>query len=156
MSALVLQPPLSAPARRRHLALVPPPREARPARPAPRCRPARTTRARPGPLHVTRRGRLALTLSLSAFLLVATGALVTSALAAPVQAPAAATAGDVGVAAAPAQSRVVVLPGDTLWSIADEVALPGEDVRDVVLRIQEINEMPSAALAVGDVLAVPA
>ncbi|WP_299034854.1 LysM peptidoglycan-binding domain-containing protein [uncultured Pseudokineococcus sp.] len=152
MSALVLLPPLSAPTRRRHLVLVPPARVAAPER---RARPARRQRAVPGPLHVTRRGRLAATLGVSTLLLVGATVLLAAALAAPAASGAPVTSGAPAVAVS-TQAEVVVLPGDTLWSIADEVAVPGEDVRDVVLVIQEMNEMSSAAVSVGDSLLVPA
>lgn len=51
---------------------------------------------------------------------------------------------------------VVVAPGDTLWAFATELVEPGEDVRDVVLAIQRLNQKPSAALQVGEVLLLPA
>lgn len=51
--------------------------------------------------------------------------------------------------------RVVVAPGQTLWGIASEVAAPGEDVRDVVLRLQRLNELPSAGLTAGQTLVAP-
>ena len=50
---------------------------------------------------------------------------------------------------------VSVAPGDTLWSIAGETA-PGEDRRDTVHRIVELNALTSAELAVGQRVAVPA
>jgi len=49
---------------------------------------------------------------------------------------------------------VVVQPGDTLWSIAAEVAGSG-DVRDVVDRIQELNGIQGAVLIPGQVLELP-
>ncbi len=52
--------------------------------------------------------------------------------------------------------RVVVQPGDTLWAIAAEVAAPGEDVRDVVLMLMRMNELPSGGLAAGQTIVVPA
>ncbi|MEJ5888944.1 LysM peptidoglycan-binding domain-containing protein [Pseudokineococcus marinus] len=177
MSALVLLPPLGAPARsprssarRRHLSLVPTPRRA--PRPAPAVRRAAPVVApvpvaeapvraavpcrprRPVALRVTRRGRLALTVSVTV-LLAAGAVLALSAGSRPVPAAAAPAV----VAAAPAAevpAEVVVLPGDTLWSIADEVAAPDEDVRDVVLRLKEANGLDSVALAVGDRILVPA
>lgn len=51
--------------------------------------------------------------------------------------------------------RVVVQPGDTLWAIAAEVAAPGEDVRDVVLMLMRMNELPSGGLAAGQTIVVP-
>jgi len=157
MSALVLLPPLSAPARRRHLVLVPPARRAgTSAAPVRRAGPARRAPRVPGPLHVTRRGRLALTLTVSTLLLVGATAALSAALVHAGPSPARTTSTVPVVAAAPAEAAVVVLPGDTLWSIADETALPGQDVRDVVLRIEELNGLSSSALSVGDTLLVPA
>ena len=49
---------------------------------------------------------------------------------------------------------VVVEPGDTLWSIAESVA-EGADVRAVVDRIQELNELEGSALVPGQVLQLP-
>ena len=52
--------------------------------------------------------------------------------------------------------EVAVAQGDTLWAIAGRVTAPGEDRRDVVRRIEQLNGMTSAALVAGDVIAVPA
>ncbi|MFC8193735.1 LysM peptidoglycan-binding domain-containing protein [Cellulomonas sp. NPDC057328] len=51
--------------------------------------------------------------------------------------------------------RVVVAPGQTLWGLAAEVATPGEDVRDVVLRLMELNELPAGGLQAGQTVVVP-
>jgi nucleoid-associated protein YgaU len=51
-------------------------------------------------------------------------------------------------------SSVVVEPGDTLWSIAASVA-GEEDVRAVVLEIQERNHLEGAELVPGQVLQLP-
>lgn len=99
--------------------------------------------AHEAPLRVTRRGRLLLTLVVST--LVAVGGLVTSQQA---------TAG-AEVSTVPAQT-VVVLPGDTLWSVAEGVAAPGEDVRDVVAQISDLNALSSSQVLVGQELVVPA
>ncbi|MCC2322028.1 LysM peptidoglycan-binding domain-containing protein [Cellulomonas xiejunii] len=76
-----------------------------------------------------------------------------------------ALAGGVGGAAASAQAdgpvaatevrRVEVAPGQTLWGIAADVAAPGEDVRDVVLELMALNELPSAGLQAGQRIVVP-
>ncbi len=50
--------------------------------------------------------------------------------------------------------RVTVVPGDTLWSIAQQ-ADPGADARAVVDRIRELNRLGSDAIAAGAVLKVP-
>ena len=51
-------------------------------------------------------------------------------------------------------SKVVVRPGDTLWSIAAR-AEPDADPRLVVQQISDINALPSAEIAVGQRLWVP-
>lgn len=50
---------------------------------------------------------------------------------------------------------VTVLPGDTLWSIAVDVA-PDADPRDVVDGIMRLNALGSAELLAGETLAIPA
>ncbi|MDK3257870.1 LysM peptidoglycan-binding domain-containing protein [Blastococcus capsensis] len=51
-------------------------------------------------------------------------------------------------------SSVVVVPGDTLWSIASGMA--GErDVREVIDRIQLLNGLDSASIEPGQVLELP-
>ncbi|MGB4137358.1 MAG: LysM peptidoglycan-binding domain-containing protein [Microbacterium sp.] len=60
-----------------------------------------------------------------------------------------------GSHAAPvAFETVVVMPGDTLWSIAEEAA-PGADPRDVVAEISRLNNLQNGALAAGQELAIP-
>lgn len=49
---------------------------------------------------------------------------------------------------------VTVLPGDTLWSIAEMVA-PDADPRYVVRDIQRLNVLPAGVLEIGQVLAIP-
>jgi LysM repeat protein len=48
---------------------------------------------------------------------------------------------------------VTVQPGDTLWSIAQEVS-PDEDPREVIERIEDVNVV-EGSLQVGQKLAVP-
>ena len=50
---------------------------------------------------------------------------------------------------------VTVMPGDTLWSIAETVA-PGVDPRTVIGDIQRLNALGQASLQVGQQLALPA
>jgi len=47
-----------------------------------------------------------------------------------------------------------VLPGDTLWTIAQEVE-EGGDVRDVVAEIRNLNDLDSSLILPGQVLLVP-
>lgn len=48
-----------------------------------------------------------------------------------------------------------VQSGDTMWSIAQGVAQPGEDVRDVVIRLQRLNDLGDSSLLAGQVLMLP-
>lgn len=50
---------------------------------------------------------------------------------------------------------VTVLPGDTLWAIAQSVA-PGVDPRDAMHKIQKLNALTGAGLQAGQQLAIPA
>ncbi len=51
---------------------------------------------------------------------------------------------------------VQVRGGDTLWSIAEEIAPEGADLRRIVSEIRELNDLPGALIHAGDVLHVPA
>lgn len=55
----------------------------------------------------------------------------------------------------PAVEQVTVLPGDTLWSVAQELA-PGQDPRPVVDQIRRLNDLSSAELTAGQQLLLPA
>lgn len=98
-------------------------------------------RRQAAPLRLTRRGRLAVT-----GLLAAAG--VTASL----------FVGGIGFAGTdaerPAVRYVTVAPGDTLWSIAGEVA-PDQDRRDTVARILELNARETSGVRAGDRIAVP-
>ncbi len=61
-----------------------------------------------------------------------------------------------GDAGAPAGSfaEVTVMSGETLWSIAQQVA-PDADPRDVVDAIARLNALESAAVSAGERLAIP-
>ena len=50
---------------------------------------------------------------------------------------------------------VTVMPGDTLWSIAEGIA-PESDPRDVIGEITRLNMLQGGALQIGQELAVPA
>ena len=49
---------------------------------------------------------------------------------------------------------VTVMPGDSLWSIASEVA-DGADVREVVGDITRLNALSTSLIEVGQTLAIP-
>jgi hypothetical protein len=97
--------------------------------------------ARPAPLHLTRRGRVVVLLLGLAILL--GGTLMATRASAE------------GPTSAPQVERYVVAPGDTLWQIAAGVARPGEDLRDTVHRIQQLNDMSSASLIAGEEILLP-
>jgi nucleoid-associated protein YgaU len=63
-------------------------------------------------------------------------------------------AGDAGLRLA-GESSVVVQPGDTVWSIAGEVAGDGRDVRVVVDAIEELNDLEGSVVVPGQVLELP-
>ena len=116
---------------------------------APRVAPARRTasaapRARSrSQVRLTRRGRLVV--FLLALLVVAAAAVWLAAGSA-----ASREAGD------PARVEVVtVAPGDTLWDIASDAAA-GDDVREMMQRIQQLNALDGGTLYVGQDLRVPA
>ncbi|MBZ6372658.1 MAG: LysM peptidoglycan-binding domain-containing protein [Microbacterium hominis] len=50
--------------------------------------------------------------------------------------------------------KVTVMPGDTLWSIAESVA-PQAHPRDVVDAIMRLNALPSGSLDAGETIAIP-
>ena len=99
-------------------------------------------------LQLTRRGRLVLMLAL-----VAAGAVLAFMLSGLVGGVAG--AGTPGSGPARPQTRtVVVQPGQTLWSIARDIA-PGADRRDTIARIVQLNGLPSTDVVAGTRLAVP-
>ena len=53
------------------------------------------------------------------------------------------------------ESSVVVEPGDTVWSIAGEVAGNEQDVRVVVDAIEELNHLEGSVVVPGQVLQLP-
>jgi hypothetical protein len=69
------------------------------------------------------------------------------------------TWGATAVASSPGEPTEVrvhaVQPGETLWGFAQEVARPGEDVRHAVSRLQDLNEMSTGSVRVGELLLLP-
>ena len=63
------------------------------------------------------------------------------------------------VAQAPARpvavQSVTVGPGQTLWQLAGTVVRPGEDIRDVVARLIDMNRLEKADLVVGQRILLP-
>jgi len=56
----------------------------------------------------------------------------------------------------PAAVRYRVQAGDTLWDIAGAQSDPGEDVRSVIGRIKELNDLTGSSIRQGQVLLLPA
>ncbi|GAA3900121.1 LysM peptidoglycan-binding domain-containing protein [Microbacterium invictum] len=52
-------------------------------------------------------------------------------------------------------ATVTVMPGESLWSIAEQVA-PASDPRDVVDAIMRLNALPGAGIDAGQTIAIPA
>ena len=50
---------------------------------------------------------------------------------------------------------ITVHTGDTLWDIAGDWSGKGEDIREVILRIQNENKLSGSDLAVGQRLVIP-
>ncbi len=48
-----------------------------------------------------------------------------------------------------------VVGGDTLWDIASEYTVAGEDVRRVVFEIRRLNDLDGSVIIPGQVLRVP-
>jgi LysM repeat protein len=51
--------------------------------------------------------------------------------------------------------QATVLPGETLWAVAQRLA-PGQDPRPVVDQIRRLNDLTSAELQAGQQLLLPA
>src|SRR3954449_5476392 len=109
-------------------------------------RPTRPVRP-PGQLRLTRRGRIVVRAAAVLALLAVVLAVVV------MFGGRSAATGERG-AKVPTRT-VVVHEGDTLWGIASQVAGPGDDVRDVVYRIEELNSLSGPELDEGQELAVP-
>ena len=103
---------------------------------------AMTTRSAPtAGLRLTRRGRAVVVAALAVLLF------------------AAFSLGRVGAegstSAAPQTRTAVVAPGDTLWSVAQELA-PGRDPRPVVEQLRRLNDLDGGGLRAGQLLVLPA
>ncbi len=60
-----------------------------------------------------------------------------------------------GAGAGPQTVRYTVAPGETLWEIAVENSLPGEDPRPKVEAIREANDLSGSKIFPGMTLEVP-
>lgn len=48
----------------------------------------------------------------------------------------------------------IVLKKDTLWSIAEQYKMPGQDVRDYIDKIKELNNMKTATIYEGQAITI--
>ena len=112
-----------------------------PARPAVAVRPV-VAAPDPGRTHLTRRGRLAVVLTLAVLLFGAFSLGRSGAEGATSSAP------------SPSLEQTVVQPGETLWGVASRIA-PGQDPRPVVEQIRRLNDLETATLQVGQQLLLP-
>lgn len=111
--------------------------------------PARSVRQAPSAgIRLTRRGRLVL-IGIPAMLL----AVLLLSLAGLFNAPAKASDSAAELSLTPTVT-VTVKPGQSLWSIAGEIA-PGRDARDVVADIVQLNNLGAGAVLPGQQLYVP-
>jgi len=109
-----------------------------------------TTDARPAPLRLTRRGRVVVAV-LGLIAALAISGLLWLAVAGQAQASSHVQPGRPGGSG---MIRVVVQPGQTLWSIAVR-AEPSADPRVVIQEITDANLLSSPAIHAGEVLWVP-
>ena len=115
--------------------------------PSPRTtRPSGSARASRPALRLTARGRLTIVVvvAVTAFLVIVLG-----------QAIGAFNAQAGAGSSSDAAATWVVQPGETLWSIAEQVA-PGSDPRDTVDRLVAMNDLSTSSVSVGQEIFVPA
>lgn len=98
-----------------------------------------------GKLRLTRRGRVVFG-TLAALLIAGVFA-----IGAAILAPSAVATAEQSTQEFP---RVLVAPGDSLWSIAANLD-PAADTRDVVSEIARLNQISASSLVAGDSIAVP-
>jgi len=111
--------------------------------------PARPVRAaRPEPMQLTRRGRLFFGTVLALIALAVAYFLGAGAS----QAGADSTVSTVSTASF---EQVTVMPGDTLWSIAGDIA-PTADTQQVIADIVSLNQLETATVQPGQRIAIPA
>jgi LysM repeat protein len=55
----------------------------------------------------------------------------------------------------PTKQKIIVLEGDSLWTIADNHAPKGQDVRAYIQKLKQVNHLSSSALQAGQVLVLP-
>jgi hypothetical protein len=118
--------------------------------PAPEPQVPTSPAVRPGPIRLTRRGRI-IVWTLAAVGVAALTAVIWLAVAGQAQASSHVRGGGPAVGSV---RRVVVKPGQTLWSIASQ-ADPAADPRIIIGEIVDLNSLPGTGIQVGQVLLVP-
>ncbi|MCW2164109.1 LysM domain-containing protein [Microbacterium hydrothermale] len=98
-------------------------------------------------LRITARGRRVVAFLVSLPLVVALGVAIVGG--------GAALASNEGGAAAGSFAEITVMSGDTLWSIAEDLA-PAADPRDVVAQITRLNALSGGSVTAGQRIAIPA
>lgn len=124
----------------RHLYVVPSPERGEPAAPVGRRR-SLVERLDLDGLRLTARGRVV-------------AVLAGMALAAPLLWGATAAVADVPASAVEVRAHAVA-PGETLWGLAAALAEPGQDVREVVRDVQDLNGLTTGTLRVGQTVYLP-
>lgn len=155
MSALAHPVPVvPLPVRRRHLTLVPPPvaTEREESAVVLPLHPGRPIASQPATSRPSAAAHASMRLTVRGRRVVAALAILTCAIVGSI----------VGAVVASAEQlptevvSVTVSSGDTLWSIASEIATPGADVRDVMAEIAALNGLHGTELQAGQQLEVPA
>lgn len=59
-------------------------------------------------------------------------------------------------APAVAHDTYTVAQGETLWSIASSLTAPGDQVRETMVRLQNLNAMGGSSLQAGEQIVIPA
>jgi hypothetical protein len=137
----VAAPPIAAPV----AAPITAPPAAPPVAMPPGIRPSATASSTASPLRLTRRGRIVVT---------AMVALLAAGLSLAIAGAAQATGHSASQRTGPGLAQVVVRPGQTLWSVAEN-ADPNSDPRQVIQQIAQLNALTSGTLMAGQRLWVP-
>jgi hypothetical protein len=111
----------------------------------PGIRPSATASSKASRLRLTRRGRIVVT---------AMVALLAAGLSLAIAGAAQATGHSASQRTGPSLAQVVVRPGQTLWSVAEN-ADPNSDPRQVIQQIAQLNALTSGTLMAGQRLWVP-
>jgi hypothetical protein len=62
---------------------------------------------------------------------------------------------EVQAANAQPNEQIVVLPGDTLWNIAEEHAPRGSNIRQYIQKLKRVNGLDGSSIQAGQILILP-